>query len=372
MEASLEVAQRFVAATMKDLDAQGRLDRFDQELPLQLKHLRHVRIMYMDKPGAVDHHLAPARRRSQRGRPALHKLPGWFTRLVRPQVVGRAVRVVAVDGSNPIIIVGEPADEIAEAWHDLSSLALVWLALNAVILPILYMVLGRVLDPLAAPFEGHAESRRRSLRAPGSLHRRSRNPRSSPDGSTLSRSRSTRRATRTARLYRQLIAVQEEERHEIANELHDEAGPCLFGITANASSIQRSPISFPTAHRRDLPARRRDFLHRRPSQTVELRAFEETPTCSALESSSSPTFSKNSSPALRAAIPTPQIPVSAFGVSPSSYGEAIDLTLYRCIQEAITNAIRHGKAVRLSSDSPKCPPRGVWGQDAVRDGSGST
>jgi len=39
-------------------------------------------------------------------------------------------------------------------------------------------------------------------------------------------------------LYRQLISVQEEERREIANELHDEAGPCLFGITANASSIQ--------------------------------------------------------------------------------------------------------------------------------------
>ena len=41
-----------------------------------------------------------------------------------------------------------------------------------------------------------------------------------------------------SRLYRQLITVQEEERREIANELHDEAGPCLFGITANASSIQ--------------------------------------------------------------------------------------------------------------------------------------
>ncbi len=32
--------------------------------------------------------------------------------------------------------------------------------------------------------------------------------------------------------------MQEEERREIANELHDEAGPCLFGITANASSVK--------------------------------------------------------------------------------------------------------------------------------------
>jgi two-component system sensor histidine kinase UhpB len=33
-----------------------------------------------------------------------------------------------------------------------------------------------------------------------------------------------------------------------------------------------------------------------------------------------------------------------------SYGEAIDLTLYRCIQEGITNAIRHGKAGNLIID----------------------
>jgi two-component system sensor histidine kinase UhpB len=33
-----------------------------------------------------------------------------------------------------------------------------------------------------------------------------------------------------------------------------------------------------------------------------------------------------------------------------SYGEAVDLTLYRCIQEGITNAIRHGKAKAVSID----------------------
>ena len=39
-----------------------------------------------------------------------------------------------------------------------------------------------------------------------------------------------------------------------------------------------------------------------------------------------------------------------FGALADSYGEAIDLALYRCIQEGITNAIRHGKASNLSVD----------------------
>ena len=39
-----------------------------------------------------------------------------------------------------------------------------------------------------------------------------------------------------------------------------------------------------------------------------------------------------------------------FGRLAESYGEAVDLTLYRCIQEGITNAIRHGKAGTVSVD----------------------
>jgi two-component system sensor histidine kinase UhpB len=39
-----------------------------------------------------------------------------------------------------------------------------------------------------------------------------------------------------------------------------------------------------------------------------------------------------------------------FGRLAESYGEAVDLTLYRCIQEGITNAIRHGKAKVVSVD----------------------
>ena len=53
IEASLEVAQRFVDATIKDLASQGKLDQLPHYLPLQLKHLRHVRIYYMDVIGQL-------------------------------------------------------------------------------------------------------------------------------------------------------------------------------------------------------------------------------------------------------------------------------------------------------------------------------
>ena len=148
IEASLEVAQRFVAATINDIAARGRSEQMLQELPLQLKHLRHVRIMFMDSAGQMNI-ISPELDRADRTEP-----PGWFTDLVRPQLPGRAVRVVTSDQSNPVIIVGEPRDEIAEAWRDFYWLALVWLALQALILVILYAVLGRVLDPLASLSKG--------------------------------------------------------------------------------------------------------------------------------------------------------------------------------------------------------------------------
>jgi two-component system sensor histidine kinase UhpB len=92
IEASLEVAQRFVAATMKDLAAQDRLTRLNQDLPLELKHLRHVRIMFMDPAGQLTV-VSPQRNNGTAGR---DYVPGWFAALVRPQLVGRAVRVVAL------------------------------------------------------------------------------------------------------------------------------------------------------------------------------------------------------------------------------------------------------------------------------------
>jgi two-component system sensor histidine kinase UhpB len=348
IEASLEVAQRFVAATLKELAAQGKLTQLNQELPLQLKHLRHVRIMYMDTMGQLAV-VSPQPDEEEVARPYV---PKWFVTLVRPQVSGRAVRVVALEGANPVIIVGEPADEIAEAWQDFSSLAVVWLVLNAFILAILYVVLGRVLDPLAHLSKGMLNLEDGHYATRLDLPKVKELAVITEQFNTLAGALDSAR-DENSRLYRQLITVQEEERRAIANELHDEAGPCLFGITANASSIQTL-----AAQRGGRGAEITQRVGEILSIAERLKLMNRTllkklrpgplgrVTLAELLDELIAGFQKRH--------PDTHIDVS-FGKLAQSYGEAIDLTLYRCVQEGVTNAIRHGSARTLTIDLAEMP-----------------
>ena len=343
IEASLELAQRFLAATLKDLSAHDKLAQLNQDLPLQLKHLRHVRILFMDAAGQLTM-MSPQPDNEVRRR----YVPSWFAALVRPQLAGRAVRVVALQHANPIILIGEPADEIAEAWHDFSSLAIVWLALNALILAVLYVVLGRVLDPLAHLSKGMVslEDGHYATRLP--LPKVKELALISERFNTLASALGTAR-DENSRLYRQLITVQEEERRAIANELHDEAGPCLFGITANASSIQNLVGQLPDSRTAEISRRVGEILSITDRLKLLNRALLKKLRPGPLGRVKLVELLDELIFGFQRRHPDAHIAVS-FGKLADSYGEAIDLTLYRCVQEGITNAIRHGKAAALTVD----------------------
>lgn len=51
IEASLEVAERFVAATLKEIAAKDKRATLNEQLSLHLRNLRHVRIMFTDTMG---------------------------------------------------------------------------------------------------------------------------------------------------------------------------------------------------------------------------------------------------------------------------------------------------------------------------------
>ncbi len=340
MEASLEVAQRFVAATLKDLSAQGKLDQLNQELPLQLKHLRHVRIMFMDDSGQlniVSPHAADSS--------AAPYAPAWFAALVRPEIADLKVRVVA-GKSNPIVVLGEPADEIAEAWQDFASLAVVWLGINALVLIILYVVLGRVLDPLANLSkgmllleDGHYTTRLKPSKVKELAAITDR-------FNTLAGALDMAREE-NSRLYRQLITVQEEERREIANELHDEAGPCLFGIAANASSIQTIADRLPKERTVEISRRVGEILSIAERLKAMNRALIKKLRPGPLGRVTLAELIAELTAGLQGRHLDTQIRTE-LGNLAKSYGEPVDLTIYRCIQEAITNAIRHGHAANIT------------------------
>jgi len=362
IEGSLEMAKQFVRVTVQALQSDGQpaalSKKFNQiSSRLQLARLRHVRIYVADATGKLVQ-ISPQENKV----PSIKPAPAWFAALVEPSVTPQELNVVLSEPNGgallmveqpknmvprtwalgTVVIAGEPADEIAEIWLDVSSVAMVWIILVALIIALLYFVLGRILHPLANLARGMLKLE------DGQYATRLERPRALELGVIAGRFNKLAVALGRAReenvqLYGQLITVQEDERREIANELHDEASPCLFGIMANAMSVER------------LTERRHD----RKSVEVKGHVGEILKITERLKTMNRAMLKKLRPVALgRVALPAlvedligelqrryPEVSLSpSIKTRPSSYGETIDLTVYRCIQEGVTNAIRHGKA----------------------------
>jgi two-component system sensor histidine kinase UhpB len=306
--------------------------------------VRHVRILATDEQGdfvqiAPDEHAERAFTHPERA-------PQWFADLVGPSIGTREVRVVLGPSRiGTILIVGEPRDELGEVWEEVSRRAVIWLGITALMLGLLYVVLGRLLNPLVGLAGGMQELE------DGNFATRLAPPRVRELAVIASRFNTLAEAlgkarAENSRLYRSVIELQEDERRQIANELHDEAGPCLFGITANVSSIRRLAELVPAAQATLIEQRadevhtiterlktiNRDLLRRlRPIELGRIPLEE-------LIGSLVAGFGRRH----------PEVTFSvAIGSLADKYGEAVDLTVFRCVQEALTNAMKHGGATSV-------------------------
>jgi two-component system sensor histidine kinase UhpB len=343
IESSFEVAQRLVDATVKDLAAQDRLNELANRLPYALKHLRHVRIMMVDSFG----NLTVVSRAPElvNGKPVKQWVPKWFKSLVGPKLVRRTVLLTSANSTFPVIIAGDPTDELAEAWREFYTFILAWIVLNALIFLALLAALSRVLDPLVTFSRGLLK-----LEA-GAYATRLKPPKQKEIALLANRLNALAGALgaardANARLYQQLLLVQEHERREIADELHDEAGPCLFGITANAASIATLA--------KDLPSNRSDIEQRVAliqSIAARLKLLNRALLKKLRPGSWGRVGIAGSIDELIASFqglhPATRVAVSV-GRLAQSYGDAIDLTIYRCIQEGVTNALRHGRGGHIN------------------------
>jgi two-component system, NarL family, sensor histidine kinase UhpB len=149
------------------------------------------------------------------------------------------------------------------------------------------------------------------------------------------------------RLGRRLITAQDDERRHTAIELHDEVGPSLFGLKAIATSIGGLAGKTAEEVRATLTERGRDMLVIIEHLQVINRAMLNRLRPMAL--GHVPLGELVSQIIRDRAREHPQIDFSiAAATLAKSYGDTVDLTLYRCVQESLTNAIRHAQARHIA------------------------
>ena len=125
IDASMNLAEVLVRETINLMPQDTPGDRFLESLPLQQRFARHVRITVRDAAGyAVT--TRPMQASEAIDAYARTPAPAWFASLISPPIERRELPVV-VKGQRlgSVLIAGEPADEIAEVWENLTALATV-------------------------------------------------------------------------------------------------------------------------------------------------------------------------------------------------------------------------------------------------------
>jgi two-component system, NarL family, sensor histidine kinase UhpB len=343
MAASMRLAELLVDDAIHFVHQPLPAEQFLAGLPGQLRAMRHVRIAVRDAHGApIAASPTPIAGADDRRAEPRKAAPTWFAALVAAPSETHEIPVV-VDGRDigRVDIIGEPADEIAEFWGNAVALGTLALLLNVAMIGILYVLFGRVLGPLTVLAGGLSDLEHQTydvrLPAPPARELAAIAERFNALARTLAMV-----SAENARLNRRLITAQDDERRRTALELHDEVGPSLFGLKANASSIAGIARSLPDKAKDTITERLRDML----AIIEHLQAINRS-------------MLERLRPMALGHVPLKEIVAQlvhersrrhaqiAFSIAAEnlsrSYGDSLDLTVYRCVQESLTNAIRHAE-----------------------------
>ncbi len=264
----------------------------------------------------------------------------WLSQLLAPPPVEKVFPIV-VRGSSvgQLKIRSNPADETAEIVRQIALFSAVLVGLCLLIVGALLWTVRRSLRPVQLLADGFNRLEGGDYRPIASIplmELRRVGQQFNHLAQTLQRVTSDNRL-----LVERLLSVQEQERKELAAELHDEFGPALFGIRAEAACIMRSVPRDTEAH-----ARARSVAELTDGmQKINYRMLDRLRPLVLEQMGLAPAVWQ-----LVAAWQA-RLPYISWSLDiPRDFDEppeTLGLTLYRVVQESVTNAVRHAQGSKI-------------------------
>ena len=330
------LTQEFIETSLAGLQDAPKPEQAVTSLVSGIQFLRHVRVGLGEEAYASA--LVPPS--------DLHaEAPQWFRALVHTQGDVTTIPVV-IKGRRlaSIVIVADPSDEIDEVWQQARAQLAAGGALAFAVVIVTGVFLQRSLRPLsvAGAALAHLEAgdftaRARTSGSPEFVEICSRINRLAEALSSLSAA--------NRQLIERVLDAHDEERKAIARELHDELGPHLFALRASAAILANrlgrvgdvSAAEAAVAIRDQVEALQRQ--NRRILANLRPAALEELGLAAALQALAE--HWRRTQPEVTLVL------TAAPGIA--GLGPRASLTVYRFVQEALTNAYRHSGARRIEA-----------------------
>lgn len=271
--------------------------------------------------------------------------PAWFSKLLAPEIKKAHIPLLDYGYAHESIEIETSArDEIAEIWDEIEWFALGALGALLLLLSTVYFLVGRTL----APLEMHVEA----LTQLDQGHRLIILPRSgSPEFKIISDRINALSKTLQAlddenhHLMQKMILVQDEERKDIARDLHDDIGPFLFKARVELGALRKKiaasgdkELLAQDCDKIDLSIELLQKANRRLLGRLRPAALDEMGLEGALEALGQ---------SWRGAHPDIALSM-CLALGDVALDEKISLTIFRIVQEALANIYRHSKAQTAS------------------------
>jgi two-component system sensor histidine kinase UhpB len=270
-------------------------------------------------------------------------VPGWFIKLLAVPEIGESFPVLIGDHHvADIVFAPDLSADLYEKWIGFLAIAVSGAGLIVLTGAIAYSTVGVALRPLQDLGAGLTRMRKGNyddlIPVSGPPEIRRSGEEANELAQTLGRLSHDNRD-----LLRKIVSLQDDERRDLARELHDELGPLLFGIRANAvalleaippgkAELDSSAQGVLQAAEALQQANRRILDRLRPLYIQELGLERSVETLLQNARSQAPEMSLTSSIDRRLA----------------DVDVILSQTIYRVIQEGVTNVLRHAKASSMN------------------------